>query len=77
MASNAPIAQDYRELVPPVDIYNGDNPAFAGVTQVAEKEYSWIGFENVLRMYPKYYFCRHFFQNSNSGFSTLINYHKI
>lgn len=52
MASNAPIAQHNWELVPPASIYTGEFPSFAGVTQVIDKEYSWIGFENVLRMYP-------------------------
>lgn len=54
MATNAPIAHTKIPFDPPVavDDYISDAPSFAGITLVADKEYSWVAaVEGKLKMY--------------------------
>lgn len=52
MASNGPIDQSQKwEFAPPAEIYAGEAPSFAGMIHVVDKEYAWIAFENILKMY--------------------------
>jgi hypothetical protein len=51
MASNGPIDQQKWEFAPPAEIYGGEAPSFAGMISVVDKEYAWVSFESVLKMY--------------------------
>jgi hypothetical protein len=51
MASNGPIDQQKWEFAPTAESYAGEAPSFAGMIQVVDKEYTWIAFENILKIY--------------------------
>lgn len=53
MASNGPIDPQKWEFAPPAESYAGEAPSFAGMINVVDREYAWISFENLLKMYLK------------------------